>query len=299
MIGTAKGCQKWWKQKGDRLFTAWCQTFTQGVNGSIRSPLVSAIFSAWRSGCQHEMIRDRENIKQNARRFILVSTIYMLHIVYHSQCAICFLLDEPHIPTLLGSLPFKNVKRRIMEFWSKESFPLTFFEASQLVEMFSHSCGPSKVGKSMYSLLLAVTGGAWCYGSYLPWPRVRFGGRLLQIWVCYSFVYFGWWVNEKNMQSLSRFMVGCMMFLFKGGIFDTPWRYSVKSLAGFGWPCCQAIMAIHMNAAKSISLMHWLHEIRLAIYISSYTYTCIYIYMYVYIHIDTPRFLTKQSQGPF
>ena len=154
------------------------------------------------------------------------------HVVHYSQCAICFLLDEPYIPTLLGSLPFKHVKRRIMEFWSRESFPLTFFEASQLVEMLSHLCGPSKVGKSMYSLLLAVTGGAWCYGNYLPWPRVRFGGRLLQIWVCYLFVYCGWWVNEKNMQQFIQ---------IHGWWHDVPiqrqtFRHSMKVLSEIlGW----------------------------------------------------------------
>ena len=182
----------------------------------------------------------------------------MLHIVYHSQCAICFLLDEPHIPTLLGSLPFKNVKRRIMEFWSKESFPLTFFEASQLVEMWSHFCGPSKVGKSMYSLLLAVTGGAWCYGNYyLPWPRVRFGGRLLQIWVCYLFVYFGWWVNEKMCKVYPHSWLVAWCSYSKAEfstLHEGIWVTMLPSHNGHPY-----------EHAKSISLMHWLHEIRLAI----------------------------------
>lgn len=223
------------------------------------------------------------------------------HVVHYSQCAICFLLDEPYIPTLLGSLPFKHVKRRIMEFWSRESFPLTFFEASQLVEMLSHLCGPSKVGKSMYSLLLAVTGGAWCSLTEGKIWRKAFTNmgllfvcifRLVSQWKKYATVYPDSWLVAWCSYSKADFST------LHEGIEWNPWLDLGDHVARPSWP------------SIIWPSMHWLHEIRLAVYIYIlYIYgyihiivdICIhihvYIYLYVYLHQNTPCFSAQTIQG--
>ena len=120
-----------------------------------------------------------------------------------------------HCPSNLLRKKTWNLLRRILSFYSLEHHNWwNFCPMGPAV--------PSKVGKSMYSLLLAVTGGAWWYGNYLPWSEGKIWRKAFTNMDLYI------WVGEP-MKKYTKFTQIHGWFA---------WRYWVKFLAGFGWPYC-------------------------------------------------------------